>query len=294
MPSPFKTKEVTPVQKLAYYWTRLDDQTKGYFEQLYKKYPQDVSEVLAGEALLPAPNCPTLQDWVDGKGGGEALSFSDFEHVYIQIEELKSEPEQVDAGEKFKVVWTGEAKSDFPAREDTLVFMDIRSSEEVRTLTLTYPEIKAGAVKEEIDCGPLPDGSYMATLTVNVDGSEHGSELTAQGIRNVAQVDVHVGESEEAFRARLAPVIVAIQRQANTAFMGDSGAENWARRPPRPSRIWPGWLPTSIGPDASRQRVRVPRWRAPSTTEPRTCLSSTRSWTTLGRRGARFATGSRE
>ena len=114
--------------------------------------------MLAGEALLPAPNCPTLQDWVDGKGGGEALSFSDFEHVYIQIEELKSEPGQVDAGEKFKVVWTGEAKSDFPARKDTLVFMDIRSSEEVRTLTLTYPEIKAGAVKEEIDCGPLPDG----------------------------------------------------------------------------------------------------------------------------------------
>ena len=104
----------------------------------------------------------------------------------------------------------------------------------------------------------------MATLTVNVDGSEHGSELTAQGIRNVAQVDVHVGESEEAFRARLAPVIVAIQRQANTAFMGDSGRGDWARRPPRPSRIWPGWLPTSIGPDASRQRVRVPRWRAPS------------------------------
>jgi hypothetical protein len=212
---------------LAYYWTRADDTTKGYFEQLYKMYPQDVSEVLAGEALLPAGNCKTLQDWVDGKGGGEALDALDFQHVYISIEELRTEPAQVGSGGKFKVVWTGEAKADFPAREDRLVIVDRETGKEVRNITLTYPEIKAGEVKEEIDCAPLPDGDYSVALTVNIDGTDHGTELTAQGIRHTAGADVFVGDSERAMQARLAPIIVEIQRQAVEATRGDSlGPEN--------------------------------------------------------------------
>jgi hypothetical protein len=227
MPSPFKTKEVTPVQKLAYYWTRLDDTTKGYFEQLYKMYPQDVSEVLAGEALLPAGNCKTLQDWVDGKGGGEALDASDFQHVFISIAEFKAEPAQVDSGANFKVIWTGEAGADFPAREDRLVIKDTASDKEVRNITLTYPEIKAGAVKEEIDCAPLPDGIYSVVLTVNIDGTDHGTELTAQGIRNMAGIELFVGDSPAAMQARLTPVLIEIQRQAFDVTRGDSfGPEN--------------------------------------------------------------------
>ncbi len=217
MPSPFKPKEVTPVQKLAYYWVHVDDTTKGYFEQLYKQHPQDVSELLAGEALLPAGECKTLQDWVDGKGGGEALSAFDFSHVYISITDVRCEPEQVDSGGRFKIVWAGEAEADFPAREDRLVIMDRDTSGEVRTITLTYPEIKAGSVKEEIDCDPLPDGTYLVNLTVNTDGTDHGTELTAQGIRNTAGVDVYVGESEAAWHARLAPIIAQIQNKANEA-----------------------------------------------------------------------------
>lgn len=229
MPSPFKPKEVTPVQKLAYYWTRLDDTSKGYFEQLYKMHPQDVSEVLAGEALLPAPNCSTLQDWVDGKGGGDALTAFDFSHVTINISEIKAEPEQVDADEKFQIVWAGEAEADFPAREDTVVFMNRESGEEVRNLTVTYPEIKAGAVKEEIECGPLPNGSYVVTLTVNVDGTDPGTELTAQGLRNMAQTTVYVGESDDAWQARLGPVITAMQRQIFIAINGSAGPDRFMR-----------------------------------------------------------------
>ena len=163
------------------------------------------------------------------------------------------------------------------------------------TLTLTYPEIEAGAVKEEIDCGPLPDGSYMATLTVNVDGSEHGSELTAQGIRNVAQVDVHVGESEEAFRARLAPVIVAIQRQATTAFMGDSGRGELG---PQASQAIKDMARLVADVDRpGREQTAGPRTEVASaiydsSREP-ACLQPGPGQT-LGRSGARFATGSRE
>jgi hypothetical protein len=210
MPSPFKAKEVTPVQKLGYYWIRLDDTTKGYFEQLYKKYPQDVSEILAGEALLPAGPCNTLQDWVDGKGGGEALTLMSFDSVYIDIREMKAEPEQVGSDQPFKVVWAGEAKADFPDREDRLVILD-HDGTEVRNMTLTYPAIKAGAVKEEIDCSPLPNGTYTASLTINVDGTDHGTELTAQGIRSLGNASIYVGESEDAYIARLSPIIADIQ-----------------------------------------------------------------------------------
>jgi hypothetical protein len=228
-PSPFKTKEVTPVQKLAYYWTRLDDTTKGYFEQLYKMYPQDVSEVLAGEALLPAANCKTLQDWVDGRGGGEALDASNFQHVYISIAELRAEPAQVDRGGKFKVVWTGEAQADFPAREDRLVIADKATDKEVRNMTLTYPEIKAGAVQEEIDCAPLPDGVYTVVLTVNIDGTDHGTELTAQGIRNMSGIEVFVGDSKAAMQARLLPILAQIHGQAIEVTRGERVGPETAR-----------------------------------------------------------------
>jgi hypothetical protein len=164
---------------------------------------------------------------VDGKGGGEALDASDFQHVYISIAELRTEPAQVDSGGKFKVVWTGEAQADFPAREDRLVIVDTATDKEVRNMTLTYPEIKAGEVKEEIDCAPLPDGDYGIGLTVNVDGTDPGTELTAQGIRMMARTDVFVGDSQAAMQARLAPIIIEIQRQAVEATRGDSfGPEN--------------------------------------------------------------------
>jgi hypothetical protein len=219
MPSPFKTKEVTPVQKLAYFWTRLDDTTKRYFEQLYKMYPQDVSEVLVGEALLPARNCTTLQDWVDGKGGGGALTASDFSHVYISITDVKAEPEHVDSGKPFKIVWAGMADDDFPARKDTIIISDRQTNREVRTLTLAYPEIKAGSVKEEIDCGDLPDGVYAFVLTVNTEGTDHQTELTAQGIRNMQMGIVYVGESAAAKEARMAPIISGIQNKGNDATL---------------------------------------------------------------------------
>jgi hypothetical protein len=159
---------------------------------------------------------------VDGKGGGEALDALDFQHVYISIAEVRAEPAQVGSGGKFKVVWTGEAQADFPAREDRLVIVDTATDKEVRNMTLTYPEIKAGEVKEEIDCAPLPDGEYGVGLTVNIDGTDPGTELTAQGIRMMASTDVFVGDSERAMQARLAPIIVEIQRQIVEATRGDS------------------------------------------------------------------------
>jgi hypothetical protein len=157
---------------------------------------------------------------VDGKGGGEAISIFDFDSVYIDIREMKAQPEQVSSDQRFKVVWTGEAKADFPEREDRLVFVD-QDGTEVRNMTLTYPAIKAGAVKEEIDCNPLPDGTYTVALTVNVDGTEHGTELTAQGLRNSMSVPLYVGDSESAYLARLAPIIAEIQGKAGEATAGD-------------------------------------------------------------------------
>jgi hypothetical protein len=220
MPSPFKLKDLTPTQKLHYYWIRLDDTTRGYFEQLYAKYPRDVSELLAGEALLPADGRKTLHDWVDGNGGGEALTASDFESVFINITEMKAEPQQLDSNQGFRVVWTGEATADFPEREDRLVFAN-QDGAEVRNMTLTYPAIKAGPVKEEIDCNPLPNGTYVVTLTVNVEGTDHGTQLTSQGIRSSAGVPIYVGDSDSAFFARLAPIIGEIQTKAHELAAAD-------------------------------------------------------------------------
>jgi hypothetical protein len=210
VPGAFKPKEVTPVQKLAYYWTRLDETTKGYFEHLYALHPVDVSELLAGEALLPAGSCRTLQDWVDGKGTDEeAITAFSFESVYINISALKIVPEFPQAGEAFKIVWEGEAQTDFHEREDTVEITD-GMGDVVKTLTLTYPETGAGAINEEIDVDGLPDGSYNLLLTVNVDGTEHGTELTERGLRSGIGQTFFVGESEDAFRARITPAVTEI------------------------------------------------------------------------------------
>lgn len=213
--------------KLAAFWTMESELGRGYFEELYKKYPADVSKLLAGEELLPDDDHKTLEDWVKGSNISEKWGdtvVTDLTQVMVNVHEISTEPAHVLDGEKFKVRWKGVAGAVVPEREDRIEFKDDHGTL-VKSWTVTYPEAAPGPVVADFEVDGLPAGMYTLEMDLNTDGAEPGGELTEQGYRTQAYHSIFVGLSNEALLIRY-PEFGFVSGSLTNVGMNDAADRN--------------------------------------------------------------------
>jgi hypothetical protein len=181
---------------LALFWGTITEDARGYFEQLYEKYPVDVSKVLAGVVLTKDATHPTLASWVataQDQSGNVDMSKT----ATITVTDVKIVPANPQPGAGFAVTWSVTADKGFQERKDRV---QIRNSDGTQVAEQTTPDQKvigAGAsVKGQADIAALPLGSYTAYVVGNVEGGSDGVP-NMKGLQVVNAESFFVGQTAE-------------------------------------------------------------------------------------------------